>query len=343
MRKEIFKFIVLLAVALGAGPAAGAMWQWSTTASTNATADPTINWAEGQSPSSVNDSARAMMAVLASWRNDLGAVTATTGTSTAYALTSNQGGFVANAAHDGFIIGFIPNVTNAAGGVTINVDTSSAKPLRAVTTVAIPSGAMVVGSKYLAAYKFSTDEWLLINNFPSQFEVPLGAMIPFTGDTAPNANFIIPAGQCISRTTYATYFSLVSTRFGACDGVTTFAAPDMRGRGMFSEDDLGGSAANRITSTWCGGSAFNVVGAVCGFQNHTLTALQTPILTGVTASIGATNFLIAGASTEGSGGTSPSSQDSGTNVLSVTVNGTGGAAHPILNPMMAVNLLLRVL
>lgn len=39
--------------------------QWSTTAANNATADPTINWQEGQPPSTVNDSARAMMAALA--------------------------------------------------------------------------------------------------------------------------------------------------------------------------------------------------------------------------------------------------------------------------------------
>lgn len=41
------------------------LWQWSTTAANNATADPSINWAEGQAPSTVNDSARAMMAALA--------------------------------------------------------------------------------------------------------------------------------------------------------------------------------------------------------------------------------------------------------------------------------------
>lgn len=40
---------------------------WSTTAATNASADSTINWAEGQAPSTVNDSARAMMAAIAAW------------------------------------------------------------------------------------------------------------------------------------------------------------------------------------------------------------------------------------------------------------------------------------
>ena len=41
--------------------------QWSTTAANNATADPAINWQEGQAPSTVNDSARAMMAAIATW------------------------------------------------------------------------------------------------------------------------------------------------------------------------------------------------------------------------------------------------------------------------------------
>lgn len=44
-----------------------ALYQWSTTAASNATADPSINWQEGQAPSTVNDSARAMMAAVATW------------------------------------------------------------------------------------------------------------------------------------------------------------------------------------------------------------------------------------------------------------------------------------
>lgn len=44
-----------------------ALWQWSTTPANNATAATAINWAEGQPPSSVNDSARQMMADVAAW------------------------------------------------------------------------------------------------------------------------------------------------------------------------------------------------------------------------------------------------------------------------------------
>src|SRR6516162_10578743 len=43
-------------------------WKWSRTAANHATADGSINWAEGQAPSTVNDSARAMMAAAANDR-----------------------------------------------------------------------------------------------------------------------------------------------------------------------------------------------------------------------------------------------------------------------------------
>ena len=59
-----------VAVALAwAGTSQAAFKDWSTTAATNSTADATILWSEGQAPSTVNDSARAMMAALASWRD----------------------------------------------------------------------------------------------------------------------------------------------------------------------------------------------------------------------------------------------------------------------------------
>lgn len=43
------------------------LWQWSTTPANNASAATNIDWAEGQPPSTVNDSARQMMADVATW------------------------------------------------------------------------------------------------------------------------------------------------------------------------------------------------------------------------------------------------------------------------------------
>ena len=107
-------------------------WKWSRTAGTNATADGSINWAEGQSPSSVNDSARAMMAAAAKYRDDIAGAILTAGSSSAYTVASYQV-FDTLAHLDGAMIAFTPHATSAAtppNGVTLNVDGLGAKPLR---------------------------------------------------------------------------------------------------------------------------------------------------------------------------------------------------------------------
>src|SRR5205085_1052117 len=103
-------------------------WKWSKTAASNATADGSINWAEGQAPSSVNDSARAVMAAAAKYRDDIAGAITTGGTSTAYTVSSYQT-FDTLAHLDGAMIAFTPHATNGATA-TLNVDGLGAKPLR---------------------------------------------------------------------------------------------------------------------------------------------------------------------------------------------------------------------
>lgn len=70
--------------------------QWSTTPANNATAATAINWAEGQPPSSVNDSARQMMADVAAWYQAPEwlnyALTPTYISGTQFSVTGNQTG-----------------------------------------------------------------------------------------------------------------------------------------------------------------------------------------------------------------------------------------------------------
>lgn len=77
--------------------------------------------------------------------------------------------------------------------------------------------------------------------------LPAGISLPYRGGTVP-AGALLEYGQNVSRTTYAALFVAIGTTYGSGDGSTTFTLPDSRGRVDVGKDNMGGSAANRITS-----------------------------------------------------------------------------------------------
>jgi microcystin-dependent protein len=103
--------------------------------------------------------------------------------------------------------------------------------------------------------------------------VPVGVVVPFAGSTSP-AGWELCYGQAVSRTTYAGLFATIGTTYGSGDGSTTFNVPDMRGRVTAGKDDMGGTAASRLTSTVL--TASNTLGATGGTQTHTLTSAEMP-------------------------------------------------------------------
>lgn len=223
------------------------LWEWSKTAASNSTADSTINWAEGQAPSTVNDSARSMMARIAEYRDDIAGVIATGGTSTAFTVTSNQV-FDTLAHMDGAMIAFTPHTTSG-DAPTLNVDGLGAKKIRIVPSVDLPEGSLVEGTPYIATYYNTAGEFILHNLGGNPYSVPLGSGLDYWGSTTPNSAFAFPYGQAISRTTYASLYSVLGTTYGSGDGSTTFNLPDKRGRVSAAYDEMGGSPASRLTTT----------------------------------------------------------------------------------------------
>lgn len=259
-----------------------AMWQWSKTSATNASADGTINWREGQPPSSVNDSARAMMARIAEYRDDMAGAIVTGGTSSAYTLSSFQG-FDTLAHLDGNRICFVPHVTNVAT-VTLSVDSLTAVPLRSSPSTEIGGGVLVQGSPYCATYNNSDVAFYLQGFYGNPYSVPLGSFMFHSVATSPNSNFILPIGQAISRTTYAAYFAMVGTTFGVGDGVTTFNAPDLRSRIIVPLATMGGADPGLVTTAGSGIDGATI-GATGGTQNVTLGGANLPNTT-LTVAIG---------------------------------------------------------
>jgi len=104
---------------------------------------------------------------------------------------------------------------------------------------------------------------------------PVGVIMPYAGSSAPTG-WLLCYGQAVSRTTYSALFAIVGTTYGSGDGSTTFNVPDLRGRVAAGKDDMGGSAASRLTNSGTGNPGVNgtSLGAVGGVDRHTLTLAQ---------------------------------------------------------------------
>lgn len=155
-------------------------YKWSRTAATNATAD-SFTWAEGQAPSSVNDSARGMMAAAAKYRDDTAGSIVTGGTSTAYTLATFQS-FTTLALLNGARLGFVPHTTCGAT-VTLAVDGLAAKPVRRISGLEIAAGDLIGGSVYIVTYN-NADAVFYLNGPQPTF--PSGTLMLFQQTSAPS-------------------------------------------------------------------------------------------------------------------------------------------------------------
>jgi microcystin-dependent protein len=161
---------------------------------------------------------------------------------------------------------------------------------------------------------------------------PTGVVLPYAGSAAPNG-WLLCYGQAISRTTYAKLFAAIGTSFGTGDGSTTFNVPDTRGRVLAGKDDMGGTAASRLTS---GGSGVNgaTLGAVGGAETHTLSTTQIPAHThGMTQAMPAI--------TNGAGSINRASSNTADKASGTSDSTGGGGAHNNTQPTMVFNHIIK--
>jgi hypothetical protein len=157
------------------------LYTWSKTAASNSNADATINWAEGQAPSSVNDSARAVMAAAAKFRDDISGSLLTTNTSTAYNLTTNQV-FSSLSAMDGMAVRTKFHVANGASP-TLNVDSLGAKNIVLVSGTNVPTGIIVANACHDLVYSNASGVWILVGPYNAAFDA--GTVMLFQQTAAP--------------------------------------------------------------------------------------------------------------------------------------------------------------
>ncbi len=160
---------------------------------------------------------------------------------------------------------------------------------------------------------------------------PTGAVLSFAGESAPTG-WLLCYGQAISRTTYAGLFTVLAEVYGAGDGSTTFNVPDLRGRTIAGQDDMGGASADRLTGAGgVGGIDGDILGASGGTEAVTLTEAQMPAhthdYTDPPSTGTAQNF--AGISVTGGAGTSQTG-----------ITGSG-SAHVNMQPTLILNYIIK--
>jgi len=288
-----------------------------------------------------------MMARIAEYRSDTAGTLTTGGSSTAYTLTTNTV-FTTLALMSGSRLSVKFNATNGASP-TLAVDGLTAKAISTVAGTAVPAGFILANTIWDLVYDNSNNAWVLIG--PASSVLP-GIILPYPGTAAP-VGYLLCYGQLISRATYADLFAVVGTTISSGDG-STFGIPDLRDRTIYGKGNMGGSAANRITSAVTFDST--VLGGTGGAQSGTIGQTHLPSVT-LTTSIAegqgshAHNIGITNNKTDAAGGATVLSNELSTiNTASQALpamSGTtplGGSAttFPYLSPGMALNYIIKI-
>lgn len=237
----------------------------------------------------------------------------------------------------------------AVGGIWTVVNGTSGNFSVTVKTVAVGSvGTIVPQGSSAGLYSDATN----VRQVQTVTETPAGSIIDFGGSSVPSG-WLLCDGSAISRTTYAVLFAAISTTWGAGNGTTTFNLPDLRGRSRAGRDNMGGSAAGRITTAASGIDGLTI-GAAGGAQGVILTMTEIPIFTpsgAVSVAYPSQAYLLATGGTSYQAGSSASAFNNYTTAATTPPDSRvfnlvmsqlgGGQGHQNMQPTAIVNSIIK--
>lgn len=234
--------------------------------------------------------------------------------------------------------------SSAAPSLTFSVDQTSGLRHGSTGTVTVVGGAADVAT-FDGTHIGGTGNLFYYTN--GAIVNPVGMVVDFAGSSAPTG-WKLCAAQVLAQASYPELFAVCGSTYNTGgEGAGNFRLPDCRGRVSAGQDNMGGSAANRITVA---GGNFDgtVLGNTGGAQNHTMLSSEMPAhshtatvtdththaLSGTTGTQSNARGPGPGDALGASGG---SSSTGGTNAGSITVsnaNTGGGGAFTVLSPVI---------
>lgn len=233
----------------------GSIYDWSTTASDNGASDATVNFAEGQTPASLNNSARAVMARVAAWLKGLGAAITHGGSSNAYTLTLPTGHTI-TAYATGMRFLWKPN-GNSSGSVTLNVDGVGAKKVYLPSGSQAGSGHITSGTLIDVVYDATLDSaaggFQIVGSSSAIASQPLDATLTALAAlswSSGNALLQFTAADTVSLTLTPSVTSVTATNAGL-PGTFKNTTDATTNQGLRVEGDRATPAANdNIYISW---------------------------------------------------------------------------------------------
>lgn len=174
--------------------------------------------------------------------------------------------------------------------------------------------------------------------------MPVGAVIDYAGSSAPEG-WLMCYGQSLAKSLYPDLFAVIGSTYGST--TDDFNLPDLRGRVVAAADNMGGTAASRLSL---------VLGQGGGEQAHVLTTaeLAAHSHTGSTNVDGAHNHDMQGyTGARNNGGGQAGVTDVGTATLSQTATdgahshafttdqAGSGSAHNNVQPTFVLNKIIK--
>ena len=222
---------------------------------------------------------------------------------------------------------FWANVTNSLFVESANITTSN---------IIVNSGALTGVVTALTAPSQTANTMIATTEFVVNNGTPTGALMMWATGTAPTGWLLCNGGE-ISRTTYATLFSVIGTTFGAGNNSTTFNVPDYR-------DRMPVGAGTLYAVAGIGGSKDAIVVA----HSHTLTdpghlhamnadGRDVAKRLGSDGSIDGTSQTAAAADANYSG-----SQNTGTSTTGITMSTSGtSGTNANMPPYMGIQFIIK--
>jgi hypothetical protein len=258
---------------------------WSTTAATNSTSDSAINWAEGQAPSTVNDSARGLMAKVAEYRNDTAGTLTTAGTSTAYTIASPNATYASLTELNGVKLKIRFNATNGASP-TLNVASLGAKAIQTASGTAVATGAILADSVHDVTYDNSIPAFLLSGAFTGAWaysgNVTVGGTFGVTGAVTLSGTLAVTGNVAVNTdkftVTAASGNTLVAGTFTSTGATTLSSTLAVTGNVAVNTDKFTVTAASGntlVAGTLAVTGASTLTGALAANNSAGVTARNT--------------------------------------------------------------------